>query len=106
MIGEPHTFPDGSVKYSEYRIGGTSLSSPIMAGIMALADQRAHKVHGFANPFFYSKATSGAFNDIVNPAARVAVVRTNFVNIVDAAAGLGHPPPTTYGNPGPPTTPG
>src|SRR5260370_15803172 len=103
MIGETQTFPDGSVKYSEYRIGGTSLSSPIMAGIMALADQRAHKVHGFANPFFYSKATSGAFNDIVNPAARVAVVRTNFVNSVYASAGRAHPPPTLHEKPGLPT---
>src|SRR5260370_26296192 len=106
MIGETQTFPDGSVKYSEYRIGGTSLSSPIMAGIMALADQRAHKVHGFANPFFYSKATSGAFNDIVNPAARVAVVRTNFVNSVDASAGLAHPLRTMNENLTLHTTPG
>src|SRR5260370_10309212 len=106
MIGETQTFPDGSVKYSEYRIGGTSLSSPIMAGIMALADQRAHKVHGFANPFFYSKATSGAFNDIVNPAARVAVVRTNFVNSVDAPAGRASRPRTMNENLSLQTTPG
>src|SRR5438067_10014050 len=36
LIGQTQTFPDGTVKYSEFRIGGTSLSSPIMAGIMAL----------------------------------------------------------------------
>src|SRR6266566_3638327 len=36
IIAETQTFPDGSVRYSEYRIGGTSLSSPLMAGIMAL----------------------------------------------------------------------
>jgi hypothetical protein len=27
--------------YDEYRIGGTSLSSPLFAGVMALADQAA-----------------------------------------------------------------
>jgi hypothetical protein len=59
-----------------------------MAGIMALADQKAGRVHGFANPFFYSKAGSTAFKDIVNPSGTVAVVRTNFVNSVDSAAGL------------------
>src|SRR5207302_816377 len=85
LIGETQTFPDGSVKYSEYRIGGTSLSCPLMAGIMALADQAAGQLHGFANPFFYSQP--GAFTDIVNPASTVAVVRTNSVNSVDASAG-------------------
>jgi len=90
IVGETQTFPDGSVKYDEYRLGGTSLSSPIMAGIMALADQKAGRVHGFANPFFYKKASSGAFNDVVNPSSTVAVVRTNFNNGVDASAGLSY----------------
>ncbi len=90
IIGETQTFPDGSVRYSEYRIGGTSLSSPIIAGIMALADQAAGVAHGFANPLFYSLAGSGAFNDIVNPPSTVAVVRTNFNNSVDATDGLSY----------------
>ena len=33
--------PRRDAKYSEYRIGGTSLSSPLLAGVMALADQQA-----------------------------------------------------------------
>jgi subtilase family serine protease len=90
IIGETQTFPDGSVRYSEYRIGGTSLSSPLMAGIMALADQCARQPHGFANPLFYSLAGSSAFTDITNPPSTVAVVRTNFVNNVDASAGLAY----------------
>jgi len=73
---------------SEYRIGGTSLSSPIMAGIMALADQAAGHPHGFANPLFYNLAGGAAFTDIVSPASTVAVVRTNYVNNVDPSAGL------------------
>jgi subtilase family serine protease len=40
LVGQTHTFPDGA-RDDEYRIGGTSLSSPIFAGIMALADQAA-----------------------------------------------------------------
>jgi subtilase family serine protease len=90
IIGETQTFPDGSVKYSEYRIGGTSLSSPLMAGIMALADQCAGQPHGFANPLFYSLAGGSAFTDVTSPASTVAVVRTNFVNSVDASAGLAY----------------
>lgn len=45
LIGETQTFPDGRVRYSEYRIGGTSLSSPLYAGIEALADQAAGHPH-------------------------------------------------------------
>lgn len=90
LIGETQTFPDGSVKYSEYRIGGTSLSSPIMAGIMALADQAAGHRHGFANPLFYSLAGNAAFKDIVNPTSTLAVVRTNYNNGVDASGGLSY----------------
>jgi len=90
LIGETQTFPDGTVKYSEYRIGGTSLSSPIMAGIMALADQAAGHPHGFANPLFYSLAGSASFKDIVSPASTVAVVRTNYKNGVDASNGLSY----------------
>jgi hypothetical protein len=59
-----------------------------MAGIMAIADQRAGKPHGFANPLFYAKANISAFTDIVDPAATVAVVRVNYANGVDDAAGL------------------
>ena len=90
LIGETQTFPDGSVKYSEYRIGGTSLASPIMAGIMALADQAAGHPHGFANPVFYSLAGSASFTDIVSPASTLAMVRTNYNNNVDASAGLSY----------------
>ena len=88
LIGETQTFPDGSVKYSEYRVGGTSLSCPLVAGIMALADQNIGKPHGFANPVFYSHP--GAFTDVVSPASTVAVVRTNFVNSIDSSAGLAY----------------
>jgi subtilase family serine protease len=88
LVGETQTFPDGTVKYSEYRLGGTSLSCPLVAGIMALADQNIGKPHGFANPVFYSHP--GAFTDVVSPASTVAVVRTNYVNSVDSSAGLAY----------------
>src|SRR5512138_393884 len=47
LIGQTQSFPTGP-EYGEYRIGGTSLSSPIFAGLMALADQSAGSPHGFA----------------------------------------------------------
>ena len=82
LIGQTQTFPEGA-SYDEYRIGGTSLSSPIFAGLMALADQAAGAPHGFANPAFY--AHPGAFYDVLS--VKTAVARRNFVNSVDASAG-------------------
>jgi subtilase family serine protease len=82
LVGQTQTFPDGS-HYDEYRIGGTSLASPIFAGIMALADQRAGHPHGFANPLFY--ANPSAFYDV--PPVKTAVARRNYNNGVDASAG-------------------
>jgi subtilase family serine protease len=90
LIGETQTFPDGSVKYSEYRIGGTSLACPLAAGIMALANQAAGKTLGFANPLLYGLAGTAAFSDVVNPASTVAMVRANYVNGVDASNGLAY----------------
>ena len=88
LIGQTQTFPDGTVKYSEYRIGGTSLACPLIAGMMALANQAAGHTLGFVNPLLYSLAGSSAFTDVVSPASTVAVVRTNYVNGVDASNGL------------------
>ena len=88
LVGESQTFPDGSVRYSEYRIGGTSVSSPLMAGIEALADQSAGWAHGFANPAIYALAGSNAYHDVVAPAHTMAVVRSDNANGVDPSAGL------------------
>jgi subtilase family serine protease len=82
LVGQTQSFPEGA-HYDEYRIGGTSLSSPIFAGLMALADQGAGAPHGFANPVFYANA--GAFYDVLS--VKTAVARRNFVNGVDATAG-------------------
>ncbi len=89
-IGITQTFHNGKVKYGEYRIGGTSLSSPLIAGIVALADQAAGSPHGFINPALYALAKSNpkAFNDIVDPKAMIAVVRTNYVNNENKKGGL------------------
>jgi len=82
QVGQTQTFPEGA-KYDEFRLGGTSLSSPIFAGLMALADQRAGHPHGFANPVFYANA--GSFYDVLS--VKTAVARRNYVNGVDASAG-------------------
>jgi subtilase family serine protease len=85
LIGQTQTFSDG-IYYDQYRIGGTSLSSPLFAGLMAVADQVAGWHHGFANPLLYSLAGTAAFND-VRPGALTAVARRNFVNSENANDG-------------------
>ena len=87
LVGQTQTFPDGSVKYSEYRIGGTSLSSPVAAGIEALADQASHRAHGFANPAIYELSGTPAVHDVTLLDKPTGVVRVDYVNGVDAADG-------------------
>ena len=96
LVGQTQTFfatplTAGGVRYSEYRIGGTSVSSPIMAGVFALVNQ-ARKAGGksdlgFANPLLYTLNGTAAVNDIVDPASTVAAVRVNFNNSQDASQG-------------------
>jgi subtilase family serine protease len=79
--------PADDVHYGEYRIGGTSLSSPLFAGVMALADQAQGKPHGYANPALYAAAGTDAYRDVVPPAQKVAVVRNDFTNGIDSSGG-------------------
>ena len=41
LIGLHQTFPGGKARYSLTRYGGTSLASPLLAGVIADADQAA-----------------------------------------------------------------
>jgi subtilase family serine protease len=59
LVGQTQTMKDGSTAYSEYRIGGTSLSCPLFAGLMALADQNAGKGLGLVTPTLYKLAAAG-----------------------------------------------
>jgi subtilase family serine protease len=87
LVGQTQTFSDGT-KYDTYRIGGTSLSSPLFAGMMALADQAAGHAHGFANPALYA-AGSGAYRDVVDPTTLTdAAIRVDYVNGENASDGL------------------
>jgi len=84
LVGQTQTFPDG-VYYDQYRIGGTSLSCPLFAGLMALADSQAGSPHGFINPALYGLAGSSAVIDVQH--VNGAVARVDFLNAVDAADG-------------------
>ncbi|MEV0635822.1 S53 family peptidase [Streptomyces sp. NPDC050619] len=90
-VGQTQTFPDGSQQYSEYRLGGTSLASPVIAAVQALAQQaRGGKAIGFANPSIYAKYGSKVYHDVTdNPTGSgLAVARVDYANSFDASEGL------------------
>ena len=86
LVGETQVFSDGTY-WDQYRIGGTSLSSPLLAGVIAVADQLTHRSLGFVNPLYYKLLGTPAVHDIVAPKGPFAQVRTNFTNKVDATGG-------------------
>jgi subtilase family serine protease len=67
--------------YDEYRLGGTSLSSPLYAGIWAL---------GLANPVLY--AVQGLTYDITKAQLPTypGAVRADYVNGVDGSRGYSY----------------
>ncbi|HTU28945.1 MAG TPA: S53 family peptidase [Solirubrobacteraceae bacterium] len=88
LEGETQTFPNG-VYYDQYRIGGTSVASPLLAGIIARADETAGASLGFLNPRLYSlSGNSTALNDIVSPASPTDIIRADYIDGVDAADGI------------------
>jgi subtilase family serine protease len=90
LIGLTETFPSG-VRYGQFKEGGTSLASPLLAGVIADTDQAAGGSVGFLNPTIYSVDVShpAAFDDIVPPANpnTSAVIRVDYANTVNSADG-------------------
>ena len=87
LIGETQTFPDGK-KYGEYRIGGTSLASPLFAGMTALLIQHAGGGLGFLNPAIYGQAKAGTFTDVKGKPKDAGNIRVDYKNGLDTSGGL------------------
>jgi subtilase family serine protease len=89
LIGEYQTFPNGSY-YDTYRLGGTSLASPLFAGLLANAIQ-AHngKPFGLVNSALYDMhGDAAAIHDIVPPASTPLIqFRGDYANTIDASNG-------------------
>jgi subtilase family serine protease len=82
-------------EYCENAIGGTSLASPLFAGVMAVMNQKRNAdgepLVGFANPLLYSAGSRGngvefnqALNQIVAPTENVSVLRGYAANLNEA----------------------
>ena len=80
---------------------GTSASAPLWAGIIALADQYAHRHLGFVNPAIYQIARSSqyhqAFHDITAGSSNTAEFPPT--TITGYRAGPGWDPVTGWGSP-------
>ena len=86
LVGQTQTFPEG-VSYDEYRIGGTSMSTPLFAGVMALADPARRGPPRVRQPVALLAGREPALRDVA-PGERAAIVRRNFVNGVDSSGGF------------------
>jgi subtilase family serine protease len=66
LVGLTQVFPDGVARFHETRYGGTSLSSPLFAGLQALAQQAQGVPIGFANPQIYARSGTPAIQDVTD----------------------------------------
>lgn len=88
LVGETQRFSNGTY-YDQYRIGGTSVSSPLFAGTVAVADQQAGAALGFVNPTVYAlaRAVSPTILD-ASPTPLQDQSRVDFVNGTTAKRGF------------------
>jgi len=81
LIGLHETFPNGTVAYGQTRYGGTSLASPLLAGVIADVDAASAAAGladvGFINPAIYRLGSvPGAIYDVV-PGGNQAQLRVD-----------------------------
>ncbi|HVT19983.1 MAG TPA: S53 family peptidase [Mycobacteriales bacterium] len=96
LVGLTQHFPDGTDRYGEYRIGGTSLGCPLFSGMLALAVSTAGHRLGLVTPALYAKSRTAAgrsrlFYDPVavpktNGVSRLVNVRADYASDGDATS--------------------
>jgi len=74
-FAQTYVLPNGRHQIIDSWIGGTSLASPLVAGVMALADQASGFPHGFINPELYALRGSPALRDVTGGHRSIAVLR-------------------------------
>jgi subtilase family serine protease len=91
LIGLTQLFASGTAKYSQPRYGGTSVASPLLAGMIADADQVGGVAVGFINPAMYglSKIKPSTIMDILPEKGLQANYRVDHASaIVPGAKGF------------------
>ncbi|MBV9792323.1 MAG: S8/S53 family peptidase [Actinobacteria bacterium] len=84
LVGETTLQPDGKTyAFSLSRTGGTSVATPVFAGIEADAQQAAGRDLGFADPAIYQRYRTAAFHDVTDHPlgpGHLAEVRQNYTD--------------------------
>jgi subtilase family serine protease len=92
LVGETVLQPDGTTyAFSLSRTGGTSVATPVFAGIEADAQQAAGHAVGFANPAIYQRYRTQAFRDVTDHPlgpGYLAEVRQNYTDPATKAGPL------------------
>lgn len=84
LVGQTQNFT-GTAAYDTYRIGGTSLASPLFAGVTALKIQASGHGLGLLNPTIYTDHSG--FHDVTGAGIDAGAIRVDFVNGLDATNG-------------------
>ncbi|MBP2414009.1 subtilase family serine protease [Arthrobacter stackebrandtii] len=84
LVGQTQGFGK-TASYDSYRIGGTSLASPLFAGITALKIQASGHGLGLLNPKIYTDHSG--FHDVSGAGIDAGNIRVDFANGVDAGGG-------------------
>jgi subtilase family serine protease len=79
LIGITQTFKSGA-HYSQTRYGGTSLATPLLAGVVADINQIARQNEGFLNPTLYKidRTKPSAIYDVLREQGKQANFRRDF----------------------------
>ncbi|VXB40047.1 Subtilase family protein [Microbacterium sp. 8M] len=86
LVGQTQSFT-GTAAYDTYRIGGTSLASPLFAGITALKIQANGGTGlGLLNPTIYGTHGQG-FHDVTGAGIDEGAIRVDYANGLDATGG-------------------
>jgi len=99
LYGETVRLKDGSYGFALSRIGGTSLASPLTAGILADVMQGLHHTLGLANPLLYALYGTSAFHDVTDTPlgadVPIAAARNDYTDPGTAAGPIIHSLRTT-----------
>jgi subtilase family serine protease len=88
--GEPCTYSADAEPFAS-EVGGTSASTPPMAAVMALINQKAGSAQGFANPGLYALAAKQTYSSCSSES--VTTSSSCYFNDIDAG-------PSTFASPG------
>ena len=87
-VGETQVFPGRHLLGISTASAGPAFSSPLLPGLVALAEPLHHRPLGFINPLYYQLLGASSLRNIIAPTSPLAQVRTDYVNSLDNSQGM------------------